>query len=327
MDAGAPRLMPGVSQTQGVSMVRIIGARKLVLAPFADEVHDMADFVRAHPEILGDAVKVISRELEHGSDGRRLDFLVYDAESNQPGLVELKKDFADEKVLLQTLRYADWLRTNPDTIRYQISRQNLGVDPDEIDGDIKIYIVAPRISPVVAELAQYIQGVEFEFIQLQRFKDADGSFLAVTTPLEVPNRVAPRIRARLDEHDRDTYAARGVSEDRLDRLEAAVENLAKVCEEEAWELTPRQLRKAVKFQTGGGRNVFQIEIRKKDDHRMRFCLGPDFDLATCSVGDDVKKAIKHNPGSRWWGIPLQVAPISDYRPLLAAAYSYVTGAG
>jgi hypothetical protein len=149
--------------------------------------------------------------------------------------------------------------------------------------------------------------MEFEFVQLQRFKEADGSFLAVTTPLEVPNRPVPRTRARLDEHDRSAYAERGVSEDRLDRLNTAVVNLAKVCEDEAWELTPRQLKKAVKFQTGGGRNVFQIEIRKKDDHRMRFCLGPDFDLAASPVAEDVKKSIRHKPGSRWWGIPLQVA--------------------
>jgi hypothetical protein len=164
-------------------MVRLVGAPKLIPAPFEDEVHDMGDFIMAHPEVLGDDAKVISRELGHGPDVRRLDFLVYDAESNQPGLVELKKDFADEKVLLQTLRYADWLRSNPDTIRYQISRQGLDIDPDEIEGNIKIYIVAPRISHVVAELAQYIQGFEFEFVQLQRFENPDGEFLAVISPL------------------------------------------------------------------------------------------------------------------------------------------------
>jgi len=98
-------------------MVKIVGTRKLESAPFADEVHDMGDFVKQHPEILGEDVVIVSRELEHGLDGRRLDFLVYDTEFNQPGIVELKKDHADEKVLLQTLRYADWLRNNPDTIR------------------------------------------------------------------------------------------------------------------------------------------------------------------------------------------------------------------
>jgi hypothetical protein len=67
-------------------MVKIIGStRKLEPAPFADEVHDMGDFVKQHPEILGEDVVIVSRELEHGPDGRRLDFLVYDTEFNQPG--------------------------------------------------------------------------------------------------------------------------------------------------------------------------------------------------------------------------------------------------
>jgi hypothetical protein len=159
----------------------------------------------------------------------------------KPGLVELKKDVADEKVLLQTLRYADWLRSNPDTIRYQISRQGLGIDPDEIESNIKIYIVAPRISPVVAELAQYIQGLEFEFVQLQRFEGPDGEFLAVTSPLEVPNRRTPRTRADAEPR---------ISQERLDRLDTAVTDLAKICEDESWELAPRPLRNALKFQTG-----------------------------------------------------------------------------
>lgn len=307
-------------------MIRIIGIRKLISAPFADEVHDMGDFVAAHPEILGEDVRIISRELEHGSDGRRLDFLVYDAESNQPGLVELKKDTADEKVLLQTLRYADWLRSNPDTIRYQISRQGLDIDPDEMEGDIKIYIVAPRIAPLVAELAQYIQGLEFEFIQLQRFKDSDGEYIAVTTPLEVPNRTAPRTRARL-EYDRDTYIQRGHSAERMDALEDAVAELAGICEQEGWELAPRRLRGAVKFQTGGGRNVFVLAIRKRNDHQLRFLLGQDFDPDSIQVPDAIRHALTHKSGGRGWWLPLQTAPIREYRPLLAAAYERVVGAG
>ncbi len=83
----------------------------------------------------------------------------------------------------------------------------------------------------------------------------------------------------------------------------------------------------MKFQTGGGRNVFMIAIRRREDHRLRFCLGPDFDLTSCQLPDAVKSALKHAPGSRWWGVPLQTAPITDYGPLLAAAYSYVTGTG
>jgi hypothetical protein len=113
----------------------------------------------------------------------------------------------------------------------------------------------------------------------------------------------------------------------LELLNAAVVDLEKICEDETWELAPRRLKNAVKFQTGGGRNVFMIAVRKRNEHRMRFCLGPDFDLTSCPLHETVKTAIKHNAGSRWWGIPLQTATIADYRPLLAAAYSYVTGGG
>jgi hypothetical protein len=70
-----------------------------------------------------------------------------------------------------------------------------------------------------------------------------------------------------------------------------------------------------------------VAIRKRDDHRIRFCLGPDFDMSSVRISDSAKAAIKHNPGSRWWGVPLQTAPIADYRPLLTAAYSYVVEAG
>jgi hypothetical protein len=286
----------------------------------------MGDYVQANPGILGDDVRIISRELEHGPDGRRLDFLVYDMDSNQPGLVELKKDIADEKILLQTLRYADWLRSNPDTIRYQISRLNLDVDPEDMEGDIKIYIVAPRIMPVVAELAQYIQGFEFEFIQLERFEDASKGFVSVVSPLEVPNRTAPRTRARL-EHDWESYSTRGVAQERIDLLVAAVSTLADICNEEAWELAPRKLRNAVRFQTGGGRNVFAIAIRKRDDHQIRFCLGPNFEIDALTLPDPVRNAIKHKPNSRWWAVPLQTVSINEYRDLLGEAYSFVTGSG
>ena len=157
--------------------------------------------------------------------------------------------------------------------------------------------------------------MEFEFVQIQRFKNADdGQFVAVISPLEVPNRTTVRVRARL-EHDRNSYAERGIPEDRLDRLDTAVEDLEKLCEEESWGLAPRRLKNAVKFQTGGGRNVFAIEIRRRNDHRMRFILGKDFDPTSCQLTETVKSALKQRPGTRFWSVPLQTAPIPDYRPL------------
>jgi len=306
-------------------MIRIVGRKDLQPAPFEDEVHDMGDFVNSHPEILGDKVRIVSRELEHGPDGRRLDFLVYDADSNQPGIVELKRDVADEKVLLQTLRYADWLRNNPDTIRYQISRQGLDINPEEIDDSIKIVIVAPRIEAVVAELAQYISGFEFEFIQVQRFKDSAGEFLAVTNPLEVPNRSVAPSRSRLDEFGFDDYRELGYSSAPLEVLDDTVTAFSNTCIEQGWGLAPRMREKAIKFQTGGGRLVLVIKLRQRKDHYVRFCLGTEFAPGSVEIAEEVRVSLQHKPESRWWELPLQTAPPEAYLPLLREAYRYVTG--
>lgn len=308
-------------------MVRIVGNRNLEPAPFSDEVHDMADFVKAHPQILGDDVVIVSRELEHGQDGRRMDFLVYDTESGQAGIVEIKKDHADEKSLLQTLRYADWLRNNPDTIRYQVSRQkDLGIDPEDIDVDaIKIYIVAPKIAAAVAELSQYVSGFDFEFIQLQRFKDSAGEVCAVTSPLDVQTRTVAPGRQRF-EHDPASYTQSGVSDDRIEVVQTAVRELIVICEAEGWELAPRHLKGAIKFQTGGGKNVFLVAIKKQKDHFLRFCLGKAFSLSSAEMEDSVGRALKQKkPDSNWWFLPLGTARMEAYRPLLRLAHLNVVG--
>lgn len=304
-------------------MVKIVGPQNFQPAPFQDEVHDMGDFVAEHPAILGDDIVIVSRELEHGPDGRRLDFLVCDTEVGQAGIVELKKDEADEKVLLQTLRYADWLRNNPDTVRYQISRKNLGIDPDEIDVErIKIFIVAPKITALVLELSQYITAFDFEFLQLQRLKDAQGGVYAVTNPLEIQRRVVPPARERL----KPDPAYAGLAPDRLELVQAATTELINICDQEAWELSPRHLKNAVKFQTGGGRNVFSISIRRRQDHQLRFCLGRDFDPGKVELDDKIRGLLRHSkPTSRWWSLPLTSADLDAYRPLLINAYSNVVG--
>ena len=171
-------------------MAQIIIGDKSAIAdfPFEDEVHDMGDFVAAHTDILGPEVTIIARELQVPTVAgqKRIDFLAFASENSQIDIVELKKDFADEKVLLQTLRYANWIRNNPDTVRYQIRKQDLNVNEEEIDTDaIKIVIIAPKISQSLAELCQYITAFDFEFIEVHRFKDKDGKVYAVTDRVEV----------------------------------------------------------------------------------------------------------------------------------------------
>ncbi len=264
--------------------------------PFEDEVHDMADFIVAHPNILGPDVVIMVRELQVPTvtGQKRLDFLAFDKESNQIDIVELKKSFADEKVLLQTLRYANWVRNNPDTVRYQIKMQNLKINAESVDSDsIKVIIVAPKISQTLAELSQYITAFDFEFIPLQRFKDADGKVYAVTDRLEVET-IEPVPPGGQEVYDLKWYAEHAVPDHQLRDLQKAIAAIESLCDENSWDLEVRYVKWSVRFQTRGGHNAFGIYVKKTLKYHLTFCLGDGFDMATLGLSESIREAIHPN---------------------------------
>jgi len=301
----------------------IIGDRSAIEDyPFEDEIHDMADFIVAHPDILGPEVVIMARELQVPTVAgqKRLDFLAFDTESSQIDIVELKKSFADEKVLLQTLRYANWIRNNPDTVRYQIKKHDLNINAEEVDTDsIKVIIVAPKISQTLAELCQYITAFDFEFIQLQRFKDADGKIYAVTDRPEIET-IEPAPSRGQGTYDIKWYEEHSVPNHQLQDLQKTINALTSICDENSWDLGARYVKWSVRFQTPGGRNALCIHIRKTQKHHLTFCLGDSFDMATLRLPDSVRNAVRHKEGSRWWEIDLVPNDIKNIVPLLEAAY-------
>ncbi len=294
--------------------------------PFADEVHDMGDFIVDHPEILGPEITILARELQVPTIAgqKRLDFLAFDTENTQIDIVELKNSFADEKVLLQTLRYANWIRNNPDTVRYHIKKQGINVDAEEIDTDsIKVIIVAPKISHTLVELCQYITAFDFEFVQLQRFKDQEGKVYAVTDRLEVET-IAPVPTRSQGIYDLKWYAEHSVRDQQIQDLQRSIDILSEICEKNSWDLGVRYVKWSVRFQTPGGRNAFLIHIRKTQNHHLSFCLGEDYDLSKLVISDKTKKAVHHKKGSRWWKIEFAVDELPTLFPLLQIAYENVT---
>lgn len=294
--------------------------------PFQDEVHDMADFILAHQEILGAEVTIMSRELQVPTVAgqKRLDFLAFDGENGQIDIIELKKTFADEKVLLQTLRYANWIRNNPDTVRYQIKKNGLNINAEEIDTDsIKVVIIAPKISQTLAELCQYITAFDFEFIQLQRFRDGGGKVYAVTDRLEVEV-IEPTPPRGQGTYDFKWYEEHSVREQQLQGLKTSIEALSAICDDNGWNLSARYVKWSIRFQTPGGRNAFCIHVRKTQNHHLTICLGNDFDLSAMSLADSVRKRIHHKKGSRWWNTDLAVEDLNAFTPLFEVAYLNIT---
>jgi hypothetical protein len=293
--------------------------------PFEDEVHDMADFIVDHPEILGSEVRILAREfpVPTVAGKKRLDFLSFDTENTQIVIVELKKSLADEKVLLQTLRYANFIRTNPDTVRYQILKKKLDINAEEIDAEsIKVIIIAHEISHTLAELCQYITAFDFEFIKLQRFKDAGGKVYASTDRLEIEP-AEPVLSRSQGTYDLSWYEEHSVPEHRIEELQKGTDLLNGICEENSWDLGVRYVKWAIRFQTPGGRNAFYINVRKTQNHHLRLCLGKEFDLSKIEISEKIKKGIQHKKGSRWWKTELILDELKFLVPLLEIAYQNV----
>jgi RecB family endonuclease NucS len=71
---------------------------------------DLQEWVRAHPEILGPGVRIVTYEFDRwvsgsGSHGDRLDLLGL-AEDGRLVLAELKRDGAPDTVEMQAIKYA-----------------------------------------------------------------------------------------------------------------------------------------------------------------------------------------------------------------------------
>ena len=151
-------------------LFRLLGAGETIRVPeqpFTDEVSDLEDFICDNPQLLGDGITIVDRQVT--TPAGRLDLLALDASAGggQIAVVELKKVPADVDVLLQVLRYASWVKGNQDSVRLLLTKRKINPDPIELHP--RIIIVAPEIRAGLVELAQYVNSFEFSFVELQRY--------------------------------------------------------------------------------------------------------------------------------------------------------------
>ena len=206
----------------------------LTESPFASETADLEEFLKGSPELFGNAVSIVAQQVDTGASGI-LDLLAVDRESKQIIVYELKNVPADVHALLQVLRYGSWAKNNPDSLRYLLLKHG-EQDVDAFDFvTIRLALVAPEIREDALELAQYVAGFEFEFIELSRFADGDERIVAVSrrTP---PSSAAASARAQ-EEWGWDKYVSDlGVSQERADLGRVLLEKLEAAAHERGWNL-------------------------------------------------------------------------------------------
>lgn len=228
--------------------------------PFKDETTDLEGFVKQNPTVLGNGVRIFAEQIDTGF-GDRLDLLALDesASSGELLLIELKNVTADEKVLLQALRYGSWMVGNPDSVRLLLERQS--IDASAIDIRPIIVIVAPEIENGLVEMSQYISDFQFSFVEISRFKDREDRFVLINrkTPL---GKVPPGVQAR-DDWDWEKYQHDlKISAERIETGKTFASQLLEMVDEHGWQIEMRFRKWYVPFQLPGPWNVFELGLSR-----------------------------------------------------------------
>lgn len=154
------------------------GVVRAELVPFKNEAQDFEGYLANHLELIAPDMRLLARQLATAG-GDRLDILAAAPMPTgmfQPVIIELKNVRADANVLVQCLRYANWLRANPDSVRLYAKAEDIEVDVSSP----KVILVAPEIDGAVMELAGYTTGnLDLEFIELRRFLVRSDEFFVI----------------------------------------------------------------------------------------------------------------------------------------------------
>jgi hypothetical protein len=256
------------------------------VAPFKNEVQDLQSYLETHLDLITPGMRLLARQLDTGEQDR-LDILAAEpwANGHRPVIVELKNITADEEVLLQCLRYARWLMTNPDSLR--LYAQKLGIDVSP--GPMKVVIVAPEISTRTIELASFMKGnLDFEFVEVQRFRLGTEDLLIIDR--RVPVDALKRVQSSQQEQwgwTRYETELR-IKPATLELARRMFERVQKLNDERGWGLVPVFRKWYVPFQLNGSNKII-----------LTFSSTSGVDLEVKLPEEPSLLGLPANPGQKW----------------------------
>jgi hypothetical protein len=296
--------------------------KSLVLEPFANESEDLEGFLERNPQLLGDGLVVVARQVS--TNAGRIDLLGID-QSVGPGqvvIVELKNEPADERALLQILRYGGWVVSNPDTIRLLLTEKS--IDPRDVDIRPRLIVVAPMFEGELLELSQYVNSFEFRFVEVRRFKLGADRYVVVTEK-EVGGMPPPEIRERAEwdwgkyESELNWKSDRIVLGKRLcDRIEQEVAR-------RGWPLSARFRKGYIPFQLYGTKNVIGLEPRWAQGFSVWFRLSDQPESLGLDPPSGYQTVWNKNFKTYYVNILDPDLDLTPFNPLFERAYQEATG--
>lgn len=164
------------------------------------ERFDIQEWIEKSPEILGEELLIIAKELQLTS-GIRLDLLAIDKNGSLV-VVELKRDDSGSNVEWQAIKYcsycsnflsddiysyyAEYLQSDADDAQLQIE-EFIDEEPDSLNKEQRIILVAKDFHPDVVSAVLWLRdyGIDIKSVRLRPYVDADGE-LFITPDIIIP---------------------------------------------------------------------------------------------------------------------------------------------
>ncbi len=310
--------------------------KEIAKSQFSDETNDFEEFIMKNERLLGQ-IALINHQIVL-PDKKRIDAWGVDIVDLRPIIVEFKNVTIGADVISQILPYYDFVKSNPDTLKYKAvsdqkfmkKMEELGKSREKLEEGLeqepKVLIVAPSFEDTLVKLVDYMK-FEVELIEISRYKTLTNEFFVTVDRPEIASSTQVAVRIKED-WDWDKYEKLGISRRKIEvakQLKAQVDDILKK-ENINIEAVFRKLYISYKV---SGKLVFWIDLNytswEKGGVVIWFYLGKEPDIK--AEGMEIESATY-----RWLKdynqFAVTIDKATDLTPLsniFKRAYQYVKG--
>jgi len=317
-----------------------IGSRgqtaKIEKSQFSDEPKELEDFILKNERILGEVV-LINRQIEL-PDKKRIDVWGVDLIELRPLIVELKNVATGLEVIPQILPYYNFVKSNPDTLKFKAFSdskfmkkiEEWGKSKDELEKgleqDPKVFIVAPSFENELSDTVNYLK-FDTELIEISRYKTDEAEFfVTVSKPQSM---ITPPATVRvMEEWNWEKYQKEGVAKRKIDIAKGLKEQIDAIVEKEHLNLQPIFRKMYIPYQSGRN-NVFWIDLGytswETGDVILWFYMAEKPDLRAEGIDIQHTRTKWLKDYNQWMIFFDKTVDLSPLTPVIKRSYEYRTG--
>jgi hypothetical protein len=305
-------------------------------AQFSDETNDFEDFIMKNERLLG-KIALINHQITL-PDKKRIDAWGVDILELKPVIVELKNITIGVEVISQILPYYNFVKSNPDTLKYKAvsdpkfmkKMEDLGKSRDSLEKGLeqepRVLIVAPSFEDELIELVDVLK-FEVELVEISRYKTANNEYFVTVNRPESPGVPQAVVRTHED-WDWEKYEKEGISKRKIDIAKQLKTQLDEIIKKENLNLQPIFRKLYIPYQFGRN-NVFWIDLGYTSYETggvvVWFYLEsePNLKSENIQVEHSQQKWLKDY--NQWMITFDKAADLSTLTPIIRKSYEYTTG--